>query len=59
MVEAILDVTDNGFSPPQAAHRRGVPRRTLIDRLHGPVAVKEQVHPYRRLPKRQEDRLAF
>ena len=25
MAEAILDVTDNGFSPPQAAHRRGVP----------------------------------
>ncbi|KAG6989142.1 hypothetical protein FocnCong_v020895 [Fusarium oxysporum f. sp. conglutinans] len=59
MAEAILDVTDNGFSPPQAAHRRGVPRRTLIDRLHGRGAVKEQIHPHRRLSKRQEDRLAF
>jgi hypothetical protein len=59
MAEAILDVTDNGFSPPQAAHRRGVPRRTLIDRLHGRGAVKELVHPHRRLSKRQEDRLAF
>ncbi|KAM5529957.1 hypothetical protein FOXYSP1_17801 [Fusarium oxysporum f. sp. phaseoli] len=29
MAEAILDVTDNGFSPPQAAQRRGVPRSTL------------------------------
>jgi hypothetical protein len=59
MVEAILDVTDNGFSPPQAAHRRGVPRRTLIDRLHGRGAVKKQIHPHRRLSRRQEDRLAF
>ncbi|KAF4950245.1 hypothetical protein FSARC_13262 [Fusarium sarcochroum] len=59
VAEAILDVTDNGFSPPQAAHRRGVPRRTLIDRLHGRGAVKEQIHPHRRLSKRQEDRLAF
>ncbi|KAH7471540.1 hypothetical protein FOMA001_g13495 [Fusarium oxysporum f. sp. matthiolae] len=57
--EAILDVTDNGFSPPQAAQRRGVPRSTLIDRLNGRGAVKEQVHPYRRLSKSQEDRLAF
>ncbi|OBS17150.1 hypothetical protein FPOA_12327 [Fusarium poae] len=59
VAEAILDVTDNGFSPLQAAHRRGVPRRTLIDRLHGRGAVKEQIHPHRRLSKRQEDRLAF
>ncbi|KAG6997196.1 hypothetical protein FocnCong_v015290 [Fusarium oxysporum f. sp. conglutinans] len=59
MAEAILDVTDNGFSPPQAAQRRGVPRSTLIDRLDGRGAVKEQVHPYRRLSKNQEDRLAF
>ncbi|KAJ0130848.1 Uncharacterized protein HZ326_26052 [Fusarium oxysporum f. sp. albedinis] len=30
MAEAILDVTDNGFSPPQAAHRRGIhPQRRL------------------------------
>ncbi|KAF5703647.1 hypothetical protein FMUND_12901, partial [Fusarium mundagurra] len=59
MAEAILDVTDNGFSPPQAAYRRGVPRRTLIDRLHGRGAVKEQIHPHRLLSKSQEDRLAF
>jgi hypothetical protein len=58
MAEAILDVTDNGFSPPQAADRRGVPRRTLIDRLHGRGAVKEQIYPHRRLYKSQEDRLA-
>ncbi|KAJ0130791.1 hypothetical protein HZ326_26113 [Fusarium oxysporum f. sp. albedinis] len=59
MAETILDVTDNGFSPPQAAHRRGVPRSTLIDRLDGRGAVKEQIHPHRRLSKGQEDRLAL
>ena len=59
MAEAILDITDNGFSPSQAAQRRGVPRRTLIDRLNGQGAVKEQIHPRRRLSKNQEDRLAF
>ena len=41
MAEAILDITDNGFLPSQAAERRGVPRRTLIDRLDGQTAVKE------------------
>ncbi|KAF4331826.1 hypothetical protein FBEOM_14400 [Fusarium beomiforme] len=59
MAEAILDITDNGFSLPQAAHRRGVPRSTLIDRLNGRGAVKEQIHPHRRLSKSQEDRLAL
>jgi hypothetical protein len=59
MAEAISDVTDNGFSPPRAAYRQGVPRSTLIDRLHGRGALKEQIHPHRRLSKSQEDRLAF
>ncbi|RKK87009.1 hypothetical protein BFJ68_g17081 [Fusarium oxysporum] len=59
MAEAILDVTDNGFSPPQAAQRHGVPRSTLVDRLNGRRAVNEQIHPRRRLSKSQEDRLAF
>ncbi|KAJ3454739.1 hypothetical protein MRS44_013339 [Fusarium solani] len=57
MAEAILDVTDDGVSPPQAAQRRGVPRSTLVDRLNGRGAVKEQIHPHRRLSKNQEDRL--
>ncbi|OAQ57412.1 transposase [Pochonia chlamydosporia 170] len=39
MAEAILDITDNGFSPSQAAQRWGVPRTTLIDRLNGQTAV--------------------
>ncbi|GKU12548.1 unnamed protein product [Fusarium langsethiae] len=59
MADAILDVTDNGFSPPQAAQRHGVPRSTLVDRLNGRRAVNEQIHPRRRLSKSQEDRLAF
>jgi len=59
MAEAILDITDNGLSPSHAAERRGVPRRTLIDRLNGRGAVKEQIQPRRRLSKNQEDRLAF
>lgn len=59
MAEAILDVTDNGFSPPQAAQRRGVPRTTLIDRLNGQTPVKEQIQPGQRLSKNQEDKLAF
>ncbi|KAG7403151.1 hypothetical protein Forpe1208_v016581 [Fusarium oxysporum f. sp. rapae] len=59
MADAILDVTDNGFSPPQAAQRHGVPRSTLVDRLNGGRAVNEQIHPRRRLSKSQEDRLAF
>jgi hypothetical protein len=59
MAEAILDITDNGFSPSEAAQRRGVPRRTLIDRLNGQTAAKEQIQPRRRLSKNQEDRLAF
>ncbi|KAJ4213880.1 hypothetical protein NW760_15504 [Fusarium oxysporum] len=59
MAEAILDITDDGFSPPQAAQRRGVPRTTLIDRLNGRGAAEDQIQPRRRLSKSQEDRLAF
>ncbi|KAL2886810.1 hypothetical protein HOO65_060640 [Ceratocystis lukuohia] len=59
MAEAILDVTDNGFSPSQASQRRGVPRTTLIDRLNGQAAVKKQIQPSQRLSKNQEDKLAF
>ncbi|RKK38719.1 hypothetical protein BFJ69_g18586, partial [Fusarium oxysporum] len=59
MAEAILDITDHGFSPPQAAQRRGVPRTTLIDRLNGGGAAEDQIQPRRRLSKNQEDRLAF
>ncbi|OBS14998.1 hypothetical protein FPOA_14026 [Fusarium poae] len=59
MAEAILDITDHGLSPPQAAQRRGVPRTTLIDRLNGRGAAEDQIQPRRRLSKSQEDRLAF
>ncbi|KAH7464223.1 hypothetical protein FOMA001_g17814 [Fusarium oxysporum f. sp. matthiolae] len=59
MAKAILDITDHGFSPPQAAQRRGVPGRTLIDRLHGRGAAEDQIQPRRRLSKSQEDKLAF
>ena len=59
MADAILDITDHGFSPPQAAQRRGVPRTTLIDRLNGRGAAEDQIQPRRRLSKSQEDRLAF
>jgi hypothetical protein len=59
MAEAILDITDHGLSPPQAAQRRGVPRTTLIDRLNGHGAAEDQIQPRRRLSKSQEDRLAF
>jgi hypothetical protein len=41
IVEAMLDITDNEFSPPQAAYRRGVPRSTLVNRLNGRGALKE------------------
>jgi hypothetical protein len=59
MAEAILDITDNGFSPSEAAQRRGVPRRTLIGTLNGQTALKEQIQPGQRLSKNQEDKLAF
>ncbi|KAM5528598.1 transposase [Fusarium oxysporum f. sp. phaseoli] len=59
MAEAILDITDHGFSPPQAAQRRRVPRTTLIDRLNGRGAAEDQIQPRRRLSKSQEERLAF
>ncbi|PHH49704.1 hypothetical protein CFIMG_007664RA00001a [Ceratocystis fimbriata CBS 114723] len=59
MAEAILDVTDNGFSPSQASQRRGVPRTTPIDRLNGQAAVKEQIQPRQRLSKNQEDKLVI
>ncbi|KAL2888927.1 hypothetical protein HOO65_030428 [Ceratocystis lukuohia] len=59
MAEAILNVTDNSFSPSQASQRRGVPRTALIDRLNGQTAGKEQVQPSQGLSKNQEDTMAF
>lgn len=59
MAEAILDITENGCSPSEAAQRWGVPRRTLVDRFNGLTAMKEQIQPGQRLSKNQEDKLAF
>lgn len=59
IAKAILDITNNSFSPSQAAQRQGVPQRTLIDRLNSQTAIKKQIQPRRRLSKYQEDKLAF
>ncbi|KAI8401267.1 hypothetical protein FOFC_18136 [Fusarium oxysporum] len=45
VAEAILDITDRGLSPTEAAQRRGVPRSTIYRRLSGQASRKESTPP--------------
>ncbi|KAG6996503.1 Pogo transposable element with ZNF domain [Fusarium oxysporum f. sp. conglutinans] len=57
VAEAILDITDRGLSPTEAAQRRGVPRSTIYRRLSGQASRKESTHPHQRIFTSQEVRL--
>ncbi|KAM5527595.1 transposase [Fusarium oxysporum f. sp. phaseoli] len=57
VAEAILDITDRGLSPTEAAQRRGVPRSTIYRRLSGQASRKESTHPHQRISTSQEVRL--
>ncbi|KAG6989434.1 Pogo transposable element with ZNF domain [Fusarium oxysporum f. sp. conglutinans] len=57
VAEAILDITDRGLSPTEAAQKRGVPRSTIYRRLSGQASRKESTHPHQRISTSQEDRL--
>ncbi|RKK19112.1 hypothetical protein BFJ66_g17832 [Fusarium oxysporum f. sp. cepae] len=55
VAEAILDITDRGLSPTEAAQKRGVPRSTIYRRLSGQASRKESTHPHQRISTSQED----
>ncbi|KAL9572016.1 hypothetical protein ACKAV7_003848 [Fusarium commune] len=57
VIEAMLDVTDNGLSQHEAAQKHGMPQTTLSDRLRGIPPKSEVIHPGRLLSKSQEARL--
>ncbi|KAM5528247.1 transposase [Fusarium oxysporum f. sp. phaseoli] len=57
VIEAMLDVTDNGLSQHEAAQKHGMPQTTLSDRLRGIPPKSEVTHPSRLLSKSQEARL--
>ncbi len=57
MVNAIFDVTDNGFSLHRSAQKHGIPRQTLQNRMAGRGAQGDQEQPHQRVSKAQEDRL--
>jgi hypothetical protein len=57
IIEAILDVTDNGISQNQAAQKHGIPQPTLSCRLRGVPPKSEATHPAQLLSKSQESRL--
>ncbi|KAF6524736.1 hypothetical protein HZS61_010531 [Fusarium oxysporum f. sp. conglutinans] len=57
VIEAILDVTDNGLSQHEAAQKHGMPQTALSDRLRGIPPKSEVTHPSRLLSKSQEARL--
>jgi hypothetical protein len=56
VIEAMLDVTDNGLSQHEAAQKHGMPQTTLSDRLRGIPPKSEVTHPSRLLSKSQEAR---
>jgi hypothetical protein len=57
VIEAMLDVTDNGLSQHEAAQKHGMPQTTLSDRLRGIPPKPEVTHPAQLLSKSQETRL--
>ncbi|KAF5698068.1 hypothetical protein FMUND_15205 [Fusarium mundagurra] len=57
VVDAILDVTDNGLSQNQAAQKTGMPPITFSDRLRGVPSRSEATQPAQLLSKPEESRL--
>jgi hypothetical protein len=57
VVDAMLDVSDNGLSQYQAAQKHGIPPTTLSDRLRGLSSKSEITQPAQLLSKSQEARL--
>ncbi|KAK2685201.1 hypothetical protein QWA68_016044 [Fusarium oxysporum] len=57
IIQAILDITDNGLSQNQAARKNSVPQTTLSDRLRGLPSRSEITQPAQLLSKSQESRL--
>ncbi|KAJ2898372.1 hypothetical protein MKZ38_003963 [Zalerion maritima] len=57
VVDAILDITDNGLSQHQAAQKHGIPQSTLSTRLNGQGARNDQIQPGSLLSKNQERQL--
>ncbi|KAJ0132716.1 Uncharacterized protein HZ326_24203 [Fusarium oxysporum f. sp. albedinis] len=57
VIQAMLDVTDNGLSQNQAAQKNGVPQTTLSDRLRGLPSRSEITQPAQLLSNSQESRL--
>jgi hypothetical protein len=57
VTEAILDVTDNGFSQNKSAQKREIPRSTLGERLRGLPSRSEGTQPAQLLSKSEESRL--
>ncbi|KAF5263353.1 hypothetical protein FOXYS1_5900 [Fusarium oxysporum] len=56
IIQAVLDVTDNGLSQNQAAQKNGVPQTTLSDRLRGLPSKSEVTQPAQLLSKSEESR---
>lgn len=54
VIEAMLDVTDNGLSQHEAAQKHGMSQTTLSDRLRGIPPKSEVNHPGWLLSKSQE-----
>ncbi|KAJ3454118.1 hypothetical protein MRS44_018012 [Fusarium solani] len=59
VIQAILDVTENGLSQNQAAQKNGVPPTTLSDRLRGLPSKSEVTQPAQLLSKSEESRLVI
>ncbi|KAJ3454563.1 hypothetical protein MRS44_013163 [Fusarium solani] len=57
VIDAILDVTDNGLLQNQAAQKNGMPQTTLSDRLRGVPSRSEVTQPAQLLSKSQGSRL--
>jgi hypothetical protein len=54
ITDAILAITDEGLLQNQASQRYSIPRTTLISRIRGNEAQKDQIQPNQRLTNNEE-----
>jgi hypothetical protein len=57
MVDAILDITDNGLSQHHAYQKYGIPQRSISNRFNGQTALADQIQPKQHLTRNQEAKL--
>ena len=57
IADALFDITDSSLSQNHAAQKYSIPQQSISDKLHGQIAMADQIQPHQRLNKNQEAKL--